>query len=83
MIYLRVSPDDVLARTQGDATRPNLMADDKRARIESLLEIRSPIYCATADISFRSSGASSGSLVAKILKHPKLKKLIEDAAKNP
>lgn len=82
VIYLRVSPDDVLARTQGDATRPNLMADDKRARIESLLEIRSPIYCATADISFRSSGASSGSLVAKILKHPKLKKLIEDADKN-
>ena len=81
-LYLRVSPDDVLARTQGDATRPNLMADDKRARIESLLEIRSPIYCATADISFRSSGASSGSLVAKILKHPKLKKLIEDADKN-
>ena len=64
VIYLRVSPDDVLAR------------------IESLLEIRSPIYCATADISFRSSGASSGSLVAKILKHPKLKKLIEDADKN-
>ena len=77
VVYRRVSADDVLARTRNDTSRPNLVADDRRARIEALIEARQPLYCATADISFRSSGASPAALASRILAHPKMKALFQ------
>lgn len=80
VVYLRVSAQDVLERTRGDTGRPNLVAEDRRARIESLIEQRQPLYCATAEVSFKSSGGSPGSLVSRILAHPKVKALFSGAA---
>lgn len=80
VVYLRVSADDVLARTRGDTNRPNLAAEDRRARVESLLEARHPLYCATADISFRSTSGSAAALAARVLAHPRVRALFESDA---
>ncbi len=75
VIYLRVTADDVLLRTRNDTSRPNLDAEDKRARAESLIEFRAPLYTATADMSLQSGGQPPAALAAKIAGHPKLKSL--------
>jgi shikimate kinase/3-dehydroquinate synthase len=43
VVTLEVTADDVVARTAGDTTRPNL-AGDPRSRAEQLLELRAPAY---------------------------------------
>ncbi|MDD7442399.1 MAG: shikimate kinase [Sutterellaceae bacterium] len=75
VVYLRVDAETSYARTKSDRSRPNLESDDRMQRIRELLERRSPTYCATADVSFQSSGGSPARIVEKILNHPKMKAL--------
>jgi shikimate kinase len=71
-IFLDVSAAEIARRTQHDASRPLLNAPDRRARIESLLEERLPLYRATAHLSFRSPARNPRRLAATILAHPVL-----------
>ncbi len=48
VIFLDVTPETVLKRLKGDATRPLLMRDDKEAAVRELLNYRKPIYQAAA-----------------------------------
>jgi shikimate kinase len=50
VIYLHANVDTLLARTAGDRNRPLLQVDNPRAKIESLLAEREPLYRATAHV---------------------------------
>ena len=49
VIYLRTSVDEQLRRTAHDRNRPLLQTENPRARLESLLEQRDPLYREVAD----------------------------------
>ena len=49
VIYLRVSPETVIKRLEGDISRPLLMGEDKLSRVEELLWLRRALYESTAD----------------------------------
>lgn len=48
VIYLRVSPDTVVARLSGDTTRPLLRGDDADKKVTELLSLREPYYRSAA-----------------------------------
>ncbi len=52
VIYLHASLDELLARTRKDRNRPLLQTADPRARLETLLREREPLYREVADIVF-------------------------------
>jgi shikimate dehydrogenase len=63
IIYLRITPEEVIARLAGDGTRPLLQCDNPEARIRELLSYRNPLYEKCADVIIDVSGKS----VEKIL----------------
>lgn len=56
VVYLQVSIDQQLERLARDRTRPLLAGGDKRARLEALATVRSPLYSELADLAFDSDG---------------------------
>lgn len=50
LVYLQATKATLLARLQGDTTRPLLAGDTLSARLEELLSARSPIYEGVADV---------------------------------
>ncbi len=76
VIFLDVAAAEIARRTQHDANRPLLNAPDRRARIDSLLEERLPLYRATAHLRFRSPARNPRRLAAGILEHAALAPLV-------
>lgn len=70
VIYLQASTDELVRRTAGDKSRPLLQADDPRSRLVELLQLRQPLYEATAHLSFHSGAANPRRLVKRIIEHP-------------
>jgi shikimate kinase len=70
VIYLHASVDEILRRTQTDRTRPLLQADDRRARIEQLINDRRALYEEAAHLSFHSGSVNPRRLVARIIEDP-------------
>lgn len=70
VIYLEVSTDELVRRTSGDTSRPLLQADDPRTRVVELMQLRQPLYEATAHVSFHSGAANPRRLVKRIIEHP-------------
>lgn len=68
VVYLRAKIDDLWARTQHDSKRPLLRAENPRAVLASLLEIREPLYAEVAD------------LVVETVGYPKVTRLAQDIA---
>ena len=56
MIYLRAKLDDLWARTQRDSKRPLLRAENPRAVLANLLEVREPLYAEIADLVVETAG---------------------------
>ncbi len=50
VIYLHAQARDLWMRTRNDKTRPLLQTDDPRARIQSLYDVRDPLYRQVADL---------------------------------
>ena len=50
VVYLKASVDTLVERLKEDKTRPLLREGDLRKKIETMLEIRNPIYEKVADI---------------------------------
>lgn len=50
VVYLRVKPETVVKRLEGDESRPLLMGDDKLSKVENLLSSRKAMYEEAADI---------------------------------
>lgn len=68
VVYLRAKLDDLWARTQNDSKRPLLRAENPRAVLSSLLEIREPLYSEIADLIVETAG------------YPKVSRLAQDIA---
>ena len=66
VIYLRASIDDLLARTMHDKNRPLLQIADPRAKLQSLLEQRDPLYREVADIVVDTSQQNVNLLVSRL-----------------
>lgn len=56
LIYLQVTPDTIYKRLRSDTTRPLLQGDNPRDRIAELLNRRSSVYTATADMVMDTDG---------------------------
>ena len=56
IIYLRAKLGDLWARTQHDSKRPLLRAENPRAVLASMLEIREPLYAEIADLVVETAG---------------------------
>lgn len=50
VVWLRIKPETVIERLEGDTTRPLLQGDNPQARIEELLSVRTPLYEACSDV---------------------------------
>jgi shikimate kinase len=70
VIYLHASTDELVRRTSGDKSRPLLQSDDPRSKLVELLQLRQPLYEATAHLSFHSGAANPRRLVKRIIEHP-------------
>jgi shikimate kinase len=67
VVYLRCSVNRQLERTMRDSNRPLLNRDHPREKLESLMNIRSPLYQSCADIVVDTGNLSSRMAVKKIL----------------
>jgi shikimate dehydrogenase len=67
VIYLKVSPETVLKRLEGDDTRPLLRTDNPLERIKELQEKRSEVYDEAADIVIDTDGKSPEEVALEIL----------------
>ena len=76
VIFLDVAAAEIARRTQHDVNRPLLNSPDRRARIDSLLQERLPLYRATAHLRFRSPARNPRRLASSILAHPALAPLL-------
>lgn len=83
VIFLDVSAVEIARRTQHDVNRPLLNGPDRRARIDTLLEERLPLYRATAHLRFRSPARNPRRLASTILAHPALLPLLPAGAADP
>ncbi|MEQ1517794.1 MAG: shikimate kinase [Usitatibacteraceae bacterium] len=68
VVYLRAKIDDLWARTQHDSKRPLLRAENPRAVLTNLLELREPLYATLADLIVETAG------------YPKVTRLAQDIA---
>jgi len=76
VIFLDVAAAEIARRTQNDVNRPLLNGPDRRARIDSLLEERLPLYRATSHLRFRSPARNPRRLASIILAHPAMAPLL-------
>lgn len=66
VVYLHASLDHLWHRTRHDTRRPLLSTDNPRQVLKSLLEIREPLYRATADLVMETGRQSIGKLVGQL-----------------
>ena len=70
VVWLQASAEVLFERISADAStaarRPNLTAAGGRAEVERLLEIRTPIYAACADLTLDAGAASPATLAGEI-----------------
>lgn len=66
VIYLRANPRDLWLRTRHDRNRPLLQTADPLARLESLHQLRDPLYRETAHLIVDTGSQTIRSLVARI-----------------
>ncbi len=68
VVYLRVRPETVYSRLEGDDTRPLLRCEDPLSRITDLLEERKAVYEAVADLVIDADGLSVEQVALRIIK---------------
>jgi len=68
VIYLYCSPEQQHQRTARDKKRPLLQTVDPLGRLRELMEIRDPLYRATADLVITSQNRSVASVTRSIVK---------------
>ena len=71
IVWLKASPEALLARIQQDATtaqrRPNLTGQGGLAEIRHLLAERTPLYAAAADIAIDAEGKSPDEIARQVM----------------
>ena len=67
VFYLRIKPETVVKRLEGDKTRPLLIGEDKLVKVEQLMTDRKELYEMAADKTIDTDGLSVSEIVGKIL----------------
>ncbi|MGL4446218.1 shikimate kinase AroK [Shewanella sp.] len=67
VVYLETTIDKQVARTQRDKRRPLLQVDDPREVLESLAEIRNPLYEEIADVIVKTDDQSAKIVANQII----------------
>ena len=68
VVYLRIQPENVLARLKGDTTRPLLKGDDSGERVRTLMQQREAHYLSGADFVLDVDHKTPGELAEEIFK---------------
>lgn len=79
VIFLEASVDEILRRTKNDRARPLLQTENRRGRIEQLLEQRGALYASTAHLTFQSGAVNPRKLVARIVANEAFRHAIDAA----
>nr|WP_296766971.1 shikimate kinase [Rhodococcus sp. (in: high G+C Gram-positive bacteria)] len=67
VVYLEISVAEGLRRTGANSARPLLAGPDPRAKYQSLMRIRRPLYRSTATIRIRTDGRSPARVVGQVV----------------
>ena len=67
VFYLRIKPETVVKRLEGDKTRPLLIGEDKLVKVEQLMTDRKELYEMAADKTIDTDGLSVSEIVCGIL----------------
>ena len=67
VFYLRIKPETVVERLEGDKTRPLLIGEDKLVKVEQLMTGRKELYEMAADKTIDTDGLSVSEIVCGIL----------------
>ena len=67
VFYLRIKPETVVERLEGDKTRPLLIGEDKLVKVERLMTGRKELYEMAADKTIDADGLSVSEIVCGIL----------------
>lgn len=68
LIWLWVAPEEILRRCGDRMSRPLLTdATDPSERVRSLLEVRTPLYAAAADVRVETTGLTHGEAAERVL----------------
>ena len=68
VFYLRIKPETVVERLEGDKTRPLLIGEDKLVKVEQLMTDRKELYEMAADKTVDVDCLSVNEIVSRILK---------------
>ena len=66
VIYLHCSPDQQYERTIHDKGRPLIQTDDPKSTLESLMEVREPLYREVADLVVSTEKRSAASVTKEV-----------------
>lgn len=66
VFFLKVTPEETLARLESDTTRPLLMGADKEEKVRKLLADRMPKYTAAADYIIDTGGKSFYEIINEV-----------------
>ena len=69
VFYLRIKPETVVERLEGDKTRPLLIGEDKLVKVEQLMTDRKELYEMAADKTIDTDGLSVSEIVHRILEN--------------
>lgn len=83
VVYLHASLDHLWQRTRHDSRRPLLQADNPRAVLKGLLDVRDPLYRETADLVVETGRQSANRLVREIVDSLTRKQLWPASAGSP
>ena len=67
VVYLKASPETVYERVKDDTSRPLLQCEDPLSKIKELLEARSDLYDAAADLVVETDGKTPEEIAGEIL----------------
>lgn len=69
VIYLHAEVDDLLERTANNNNRPLLKTGNPRAKLETLLKQRHPLYTEIADVTIETGNRTIQQVVTAVLNH--------------
>jgi shikimate kinase len=69
VVYLHCSPEQQYERTIHDKARPLIQTDDPKATLESLMEVREPLYREFADLVVTTEKRSAASVTREVTQY--------------
>lgn len=68
VVYLKAETETLMERLSGDTTRPLLKEGDLRTKIDTMLQVRGPVYERTADVILETDDMSFYEIICRLEK---------------